>query len=59
MKTYPFKISTTFNPQMKCFELMLIIGGIDSKEEMEETAKALKNFVAGEKGEATRVGFDS
>ena len=59
MKTYPFQISTSFNPQMKCFEIMLHVGGIDSKEELESAAKLLANFVAGGKGEIKRVGFDA
>lgn len=55
---YPFQISKTFNQQMKCHELLLQIGGIKDKEELETFAAALAEFVANG-GEIKRVGFDA
>ncbi len=58
MKTYPFQINATFNQQMRCHELLLQIGGIKDKEELEAFSKALAEFVAGG-GDVKRVGYDA
>ena len=55
---YPFQIDTTYNNQMQCHELLLQIGGIKNKEELEAFAAALAEFVANG-GEVKRVGFDA
>ena len=43
---YQFQISKTYNNQMKCYELLLQIGGIENKEELESFASALSEFVS-------------
>ena len=55
---YPFQIDTTYNAQMQCHELLLQIGGIKDKEELEAFAAKLAEFVANG-GEVKRVGFDA
>ena len=55
---YPFKIETTFNKQMRCHELLIIIGGITSKEELDEFSESLAKFISNNKNYA-RVKHDA
>lgn len=57
--TYPFQIETTFNDQMRCHEVLLQVGGIKDKAELEAFAEALAKFMAGQDGGFKRVAFDS
>jgi hypothetical protein len=42
---YPFQIASRRNEQMFCHELQLLIGGFSNKEEAEEYAKTIVEFL--------------
>jgi len=56
MKVYPFQINKTFNEKMNCYELMIQIGGIQTKEDVEAFADVLAEFIGGR--DAKRVSHD-
>ena len=55
----PYEISHAYNKQMKCYDLLIQIGGIKDKNELEIIAKAFAEYLAGNDGSIKRVGFDA
>jgi hypothetical protein len=51
----PFKIEMTENEAMGAWEIVLQVGGFKTKQEAEESAKVLAEFMAGGGGWTGRV----
>lgn len=43
--TLPFTVSKAHNPEMRAWDLMLLVGGIESESDAEYYAKLLANFM--------------
>lgn len=51
----PFNINIAENKPMKSWDIALMVGGFQTKAEAESAAKVLAEFMAGDRGWASRA----
>jgi len=48
---HPFQLGAAYNEQMKCWDVIFMMGGFKSKEDADANVEIIKAFVIGEDGE--------